>query len=263
MAVDQPLTIREYLDPRRVVAGGRRRAGNPGQGAGSFRGHLVQESSQKAAAPASGLSLADYFARPVRSAQASRLPGAGGKKGMAAEIAAQAPIEPSGGRLQPRVDRSEAMDVRPKPAEAARGASTDSRRQSVPEASPRGAVERAIRQAAATHNLSPDLIRSVIRAESGFRADAVSPAGAQGLMQLMPETAAELGVSNPFDIRQNIDGGARYLRRMLDRFDGDLRLALSAYNAGPGAVEKYEGQVPYAETRAYVQRVLRFAGISA
>jgi soluble lytic murein transglycosylase-like protein len=82
-------------------------------------------------------------------------------------------------------------------------------------------------------------------------------------MQLMPETAAELGVSDPFDIRQNIDGGARYLRRMLDRFDGDLRLALSAYNAGPGAVEKYAGEVPYAETRSYVERVLRFAGLSA
>ena len=263
MAVDQPLTIREYLDPRRVVAGGRRTSGTPGERAGSFRDHLVQESTRKAAAPASGLSLADYFARPVRFTQASRLPAAGGDNRAAAGITGPATIDPSGGRLQPKGDRSAGAGVGRKQVEAALGLSTESRRAPVPDASSRGAVEQAIREAAAKHNLSPDLIRSVIRAESGFRADAVSPAGAQGLMQLMPQTAAELGVSNPFDIRQNINGGARYLRRMLDRFDGDLRLALSAYNAGPGAVEKYEGQVPYAETRAYVERVLRFAGLSA
>lgn len=124
-------------------------------------------------------------------------------------------------------------------------------------------VEKSIQQAAAKYNLSPELIRSVIRAESNFQAEAVSPAGAKGLMQLMPETAKELGVTNPFDIQQNIDGGARYLRQMLDRFGGDLKRALAAYNAGPGAVEQYNGDVPFSETRQYVQRVLRYAGLRA
>jgi soluble lytic murein transglycosylase-like protein len=99
----------------------------------------------------------------------------------------------------------------------------------------------------------------VIRAESNFEVQAVSSAGAKGVMQLMPATAKELGVKNPFDIEQNIDGGAKYLRKMLDRFGGSLRKALAAYNAGPGTVIKFGGRVPYPETRQYVQRVLRFS----
>ena len=122
-------------------------------------------------------------------------------------------------------------------------------------------VEESIQRAAARYNLSPELIRSVIRAESNFHVDAVSPAGAKGLMQLMPETAKELGVTNVFDVQQNIDGGARYLRQMLDRFGGDTKRALAAYNAGPGAVEQFNGNVPYAETRQYVKRVMRSAGL--
>jgi len=106
------------------------------------------------------------------------------------------------------------------------------------------------------------LIRGVIQAESNFRVGAVSRAGAQGLMQLMPSTAKELGVTKPFDIDQNIDGGARYLRKMLDRFGGDVKLALAAYNAGPGTVRKYAGNVPYRETIQYVDRVLRFSAQS-
>ncbi len=114
-------------------------------------------------------------------------------------------------------------------------------------------IGNSIAKAADTYNLSAELIASIIRAESNFQPDAVSPAGAQGLMQLMPATARELGVTDPFDVQQNIDGGARYIRQMLDRFGGDVKLALAAYNAGPGTVERYDGDVPYRETRNYVE----------
>ncbi|MCF8036673.1 MAG: lytic transglycosylase domain-containing protein [Desulfobacteraceae bacterium] len=119
-------------------------------------------------------------------------------------------------------------------------------------------IEETIHQAATKHNLSRRLIAGVIRAESGFNTAAVSDAGAQGLMQLMPDTARELGVENPFDIRENIDAGVRYLKQMLHRFGGSLEKALAAYNAGPGAVERFGGEVPYKETRQYVARVLSF-----
>ncbi len=120
-------------------------------------------------------------------------------------------------------------------------------------------LEKSINQAATKYNLPPKLIKAVIKAESNFDASAVSSAGAQGLMQLMPATAEELGVKNPFDIAQNIDGGSHYLRKMLNRFNGDVKLALAAYNAGPGTVEKYDGNVPYRETQNYVKRVIRFS----
>ncbi|MFW6334763.1 MAG: lytic transglycosylase domain-containing protein [Desulfosalsimonas sp.] len=119
-------------------------------------------------------------------------------------------------------------------------------------------IEESISRAAEKHNLSRELIAGVIRAESGFDASAVSRAGARGLMQLMPQTARELGVSDSFDIRENIDAGARYLKKMLDIFSGSLEKALAAYNAGPEAVKRFSGDVPYTETRQYVARVLSF-----
>lgn len=119
-------------------------------------------------------------------------------------------------------------------------------------------IEQCISKAAADYDLPPTLIRGVIKAESDFQVTAVSPAGAKGLMQLMPGTVQDLGVKNPFDIEQNIDGGARYLRKMLDMFDGNVALALAAYNAGPGKVIQYRGIPPYQETQHYVRRVLNF-----
>jgi len=114
-----------------------------------------------------------------------------------------------------------------------------------------------VRQAAEAHGVDPALVAAVARAESNFNPAAVSPAGAQGLMQLMPGTARGLGVTDPFDPMQSLGGGARYLRAQLDRF-GDPALALAAYNAGPGAVSRAGGIPPYAETQAYVRRVLGY-----
>ena len=116
-------------------------------------------------------------------------------------------------------------------------------------------LEPIIAAAAEKYGIPPAIIKSVIRVESGFRRGAVSPVGAQGLMQLMPGTARSLGV-DPMDLEQNIDGGVRYLRQQLDRF-GSLELALAAYNAGPGSVIRYGGMPPYPETQRYVQEVLR------
>ena len=113
--------------------------------------------------------------------------------------------------------------------------------------------------AAARHRIDPALLRGLIRAESNFNPKATSPAGAKGLTQLMPGTARGLGVTNPYDPVQAINGGAKYLRQMLDMFGGDTRKALAGYNAGPGAVKRYGGIPPYAETRAYVPRVLAYA----
>ncbi len=124
-------------------------------------------------------------------------------------------------------------------------------------------INRAIVTAARRYELPAGLISSVIRHESNFDPRAVSSAGAQGLMQLMPATARELGVDDPFDIHQNIDGGARYLKQMLTQFDGDLRQALAAYNAGPGTVRRYGGIPPYPETRRYVRKVMAYATESA
>jgi soluble lytic murein transglycosylase len=113
------------------------------------------------------------------------------------------------------------------------------------------------------HGVPAALIESVIRTESAFDPTAVSPKGAGGLMQLMPQTAAALGVTNRFDPRENIGGGVRHLRYLLDRYHGNVRMALAAYNAGQAAVDAHRGVPPFSETRAYVERVLRLAGPTA
>ena len=113
-----------------------------------------------------------------------------------------------------------------------------------------------VNSASDRYRLDPDLVNSVIKAESGFNVRAVSPKGAQGLMQLMPGTASQLGVPNAFDPQANVDGGARYLRELLERYNFDLVKALAAYNAGTKRVEQYGGLPPYNETRAYVRRIV-------
>ena len=116
-----------------------------------------------------------------------------------------------------------------------------------------------ITAAAQRNGLDPALLKALVRQESNFNPSATSPAGAMGLTQLMPATAAGLGVSNPSDPAQNLEGGAKYLKQQLDRFGGDVSKALAAYNAGPGAVQKYNGVPPYAETQNYVKNITGYA----
>ena len=125
------------------------------------------------------------------------------------------------------------------------------------ESAPAGTdVVSLVAAAARRHGLDPALVLAVVSVESGFRPAAVSPKGAQGLMQLMPRTAASLGVEDAFDPEQNLDAGVRHLEALVRQYGGDLTRALAAYNAGQGAVSRYGGVPPYSETRAYVRRVL-------
>jgi soluble lytic murein transglycosylase len=120
----------------------------------------------------------------------------------------------------------------------------------------RADIDGLIEAHAAANQIRSDLVRAVIQVESGFDPLAISPKGAMGLMQLMPDTARDLGVGNPFDPEQNIRGGSAYLRQLLDRYQGNEELALAAYNAGPEAVNRYGRQIPpYRETRSYVEKV--------
>jgi soluble lytic murein transglycosylase-like protein len=120
---------------------------------------------------------------------------------------------------------------------------------------PEDAYEQLITEAADVHKLNPALIRAVMRTESAFDPTAVSPVGAMGLMQLMPALAEEMGVADPFDPRDNIMGGAKYLRQLLDAHEGNIRLTLASYNAGPGNVKRYRGIPPFKETRNYVRKI--------
>ncbi len=129
-----------------------------------------------------------------------------------------------------------------------------------------GEIDNLIDKYAAKSNLDADFVKAVVKQESGFNAKAKSPCGAMGLMQLMPSTAKGLGVTNAFDAEQNIYGGTKYLKGLMDRFGNNKELVLAAYNAGPNAVKKYNGVPPYRETQNYVKNVMasygRFKGAS-
>jgi len=166
-------------------------------------------------------------------------------------------------RIQEIRERFTGEPPQPKADEGFRGALDQATlRESMRRAPGTSQWDEVLIREALDQGVDPSLLRGVMIAESGGDPGAVSPAGAQGLMQLMPETARALGVRNPFDPTQSVRGGAQYLRSLLDRFDGDVERALAAYNAGPGAVERYDGVPPYAETQDYVRRVLELASQS-
>lgn len=261
MAIEKSLKVHDYLEPRSAAAVGSRSTGAARKSLVSFQDVLKNEKLASTEGVAAGMKISQYLKSPVLRTQTPRpssTPGGSNNTAVgprATETAEQARITKA---PQPgESDRTSKALSDPRTRRSQRNPSYESRA----DTSSSQPVEKSIQQAAAKYNLAPELIRSVIRAESNFQAGAVSSAGAKGLMQLMPETAKELGVTNVFDVQQNIDGGARYLRQMLDRFGGDLKRALAAYNAGPGAVEQYNGDVPYAETRQYVKRVMRSAGL--
>ena len=148
-------------------------------------------------------------------------------------------------RKASRIHKDNADFVRPNP-----GASRNSARHNTAD------YHRIVREKAVNYNLDPSLIKAVIQTESNWNDHAVSSKGAIGLMQLMPSTANDLNVQNPFDPEENIEGGTKYLKYLLERFNGDLTLALAAYNAGPKTVEKFGCVPPISETRQYVKKVL-------
>ena len=124
--------------------------------------------------------------------------------------------------------------------------------------SSRSDIDNYIQKYSKEFGIDENLVRGVVKAESGFNPNAKSPVGAMGLMQLMPATAKSMGIDNPYDAEQNIKGGVKYLKGLLDRFGGDKEKAVAAYNAGAGAVNKYGGVPPYKETQNYVKRVLGY-----
>ena len=262
MSTGDHLTIRDYFD--KVFTGKQRTSKRfslspqreNASGAGMFQRILTSRQMQgvrNASLKSTGLTIVDYLANPLgvngrhQRSPDVRLPEAKAPRG---QVPAAARALPGKKTATPLAATKPLPLLRPSDIRPSQKRSGFHERHK---------IEKSIQKAASRYDLSPGLITGVIRAESNFQVDAVSRAGAQGLMQLMPGTAKELGVTKPFDIDQNIDGGARYLRKMLDSFGGDLKLALAAYNAGPGTVRKYAGNVPYPETIQYINRVLRYS----
>jgi hypothetical protein len=158
-----------------------------------------------------------------------------------------------------RIEADEVPYIEPQPEKSGETAAAEPVQQDRPmlDGTPYGEI---IASAAEAHGVDPMLVRALIQVESGYRPKARSPKGAMGLMQLMPSTAREYKLRNPFEPKANIEAGIKHLKTLIDRF-GSSSLALAAYNAGPGAVEKFNGIPPYRETRSYVTRILALAGL--
>jgi membrane-bound lytic murein transglycosylase B len=268
MATETHLTVRDYFDRVLYGSAAKRKAFSTAKaetsGSRTFQELLTSFGNRQIdhdANRSTGLTAPDYLSNPIRvNCQFDhRLPTALPDKKETKTVKTQGPpaLLPFRESIDPNAAVSGPPNRTPRQPEATSVATLSMNQTG---SNVNLTIEKSILNAARRYNLPPGLIKGVIRAESNFQIAAVSHAGAQGLMQLMPATAKELGVRNPFDIEENIDGGARYLRQMLDSFGGDVKVALAAYNAGPGAVERYGGRIPpYQETEEYVDRVLRFS----
>jgi Transglycosylase SLT domain len=267
MATGNHLTVRDYFDQVLLSSTAKRDAVSSvkadASGNGSFRRILTSYGNQRSdrdSLKPTGLTIVDYLKNPVRvkcqfnhrlssRATAKKETKADTSYGLSTPLPAGQPTDTNtvtaGLKNTPQAYTDSSVPV-------TANNQTGSNESQM--------IERSIHKAARKYSLPPGLLKGVIRAESNFQVGAVSQAGAQGLMQLMPATAKALGVRNPFNIEENIEGGARYLRQMLDSFGGDVKVALAAYNAGPGAVEKYGGRIPpYQETERYINRVMKFS----
>jgi len=154
-----------------------------------------------------------------------------------------------------RAARSAASEVSTYLSQSQKGGGKGQNYQTLNRAFTQQDIDAAIDEAAARHHVDPSLVRSVVKVESNFNPNAVSPKGAMGLMQLMPSTARSLNVANPFDPAQNVDAGVRHLRKLLDSYGGNVSLSLAAYNAGSGAVARSAGIPHFRETQDYVRRI--------
>lgn len=171
-------------------------------------------------------------------------------------------IESRIGVIQQKVDRLYADNSpEPKAFDKVLNEKLDEKTPDLPEKIDRKDIKQLVSKYSKENGLETSLVNAVIQTESAFDREAVSPAGARGLMQLMPQTAASLGVENPFDPEQNISGGTKYLRNLINRYDS-VELGLAAYNAGPENVKKYGGIPPFSETQNYVKKVLELKGKS-
>jgi hypothetical protein len=260
------LTIRDYFDQLHVGRHANRHAVYPRTSNASNTLNFTQilklqqmPQAGNTRHKSTGLTIADYLANPIRvKCQYNHH-----MASISQEKKDKNPAKSSQNAVLPSIKTTAAKCTAP-PQQEKHGVQTIFPPVSLSSRKPAGAnkslrIEKSIHKASRKYNLPPNLIKGVIKAESNFQVSAVSHAGAQGLMQLMPITAKELGITDPFDIEQNIDGGSRYLRKMLDSFGGDVKLALAAYNAGPGTVRKYDGNVPYQETKHYIDRVLMYS----
>ncbi len=202
------------------------------------------------------------FSAPIReptSRFAGQLAGENHPARVASNVApgfAKAPLAPVAEPALPAVELNE-TEPAPIKGDRKRGRSTWKAPAQVAKVVKKKKLEKVVEKYAKRYGVDEDLIWAVMRQESGFNPVAVSPKGAMGLMQLMPGTAALMGVSNPFDVEQNVAGGVKYLEQCLNQFNQDVPLALAAYNAGPATVAKYQGCPPFAETRHYVASILQ------